>query len=83
MEKQYTLNTLLGDVTASEKVLDEFICGYFAFADKQEKEGFKALADMYREKACNMFDELVKLTKGGEQHGKTILYNKKTVYCFS
>ena len=66
MEKQYTLNTLLGEVTASQNVLNEFICGYFATADKHEKEGFMALSDMYREKASKMFDELEKLTKGVE-----------------
>lgn len=64
MEKQYTLNTLLGDITASQDVLNEFICGYFAIADKHEKEGYMCLAEMYREKASKMFDELEKLTKG-------------------
>lgn len=66
MEKQYTLNTLLGYVTASQNVLNEFISGYFAIADKYEKEGYMVLAEMYREKASKMFDELEKLTKGVE-----------------
>lgn len=66
MEKQYTLNTLLGKVTASPNVLNEFICGYFAMADKYEKEGHKELAKMYKEEAFRMFNELEKLKKGGE-----------------
>ena len=65
MEKQYTLNTLLGKVTASPKVLNEFMCGYFAMADKYEKEGHKEFAKMYEE-AIRMFTELEKLKKGGE-----------------
>lgn len=66
MVKQYTLNTLIGEVTASPKVLNEFISGYFAIANMQEKAGYMNLAMMYREKACDMYDELEKLTKGGE-----------------
>ncbi len=66
MEKQYTLKALTGDVTASQKVLYEFISGYFAVANMREKAGYGDLATMYREKATDMFNELEELTKGGE-----------------
>lgn len=66
MEKQYTLNTLLGEVTASSKVLNEFINGYFAIANMQEKVGYMDLAMMYREKACDMYNELEKINERGE-----------------
>lgn len=66
MEKQYTLNTLVGEVTASSKVLNEFISAYFSIANMHEKAGYMNLSMMYREKACDMYDELEKLTKGDE-----------------
>ena len=66
MKKQYTLNTLLGDVTATPEVLNTFICGNFAIAHKYEKEGYKELANMYKEDALRMFYELEKLKKEGE-----------------
>ena len=66
MEKQYTLNTLLGEVTDTPEVLNEFIWGYFSIAYRQEKAGYMAIATMYREKANEMFNELEKLKKGGE-----------------
>lgn len=66
MEKEYTLKTMLGDVTAIPKVLNTFICGNFAIAHKYEKEGHKELANMYKEEAFRMFNELEELTKGGE-----------------
>lgn len=65
MEKQYTLNTLLGEVTATPKVLNEFICGYYAIACKLKKRGFNSLAKMYEEEANKMFDELEKIKKRG------------------
>ena len=63
MEKQYTLNTLLGEVTASSKVLNEFICGYFAIAHREEKAGYMALAMMHREQAGIMYNELKKINE--------------------
>lgn len=62
--KQYTLKTMNGDVTGSSEVLIDFIFGYFAIAERHEKVGNKMLASMYREKACEMFNELGKLERG-------------------
>lgn len=66
MKKEYTLKTMLGDVTSTPEVLNIFISGIFAIAYKHEKEGHNMLAMMYREEATEMFNELEKLTKGGE-----------------
>lgn len=66
MEKQFTLNTILGEVTASPEVLNEFICGYFAIAHREEKDGYMALAMMHREQAGIMYNELKKLKERGE-----------------
>ena len=66
MKKQYTLKTMLGDVTATSEVLNSFIFGNYAIAEKYEKEGYQEIAEMYREEAMNMFNELECLKKGGE-----------------
>lgn len=66
MKKQYTLKTILGNVTATPEVLNTFIFGNFAIAEKYEKEGYKEIAELYRNEATNMFDELALLKKGGE-----------------
>lgn len=63
--KKYTLSTMRGTVTASPEVLNLFICGVYAISGKYEKEGKEALAEMYREEASSMFDELQeKIMKG-------------------